>query len=627
MDNKREFCITCRSSKKSVFLSQDEVNYENLERHIRRMFGLDNAFTFIEGVSLRYPITHTLKRLDKSEKSVDIIKKIMSNSSVVELVVHSNSGRNCLVNDTNDVVQIPCDKYDKLIESIGALNLSVKVLKDEKRDNDDYDVVHKGVICDGCANVSYNHPFPHDSFIKGPRYKCMTCSDFDLCSSCERKGVTTFYHSQKHSMVKIKVPTNEWDRIWVSDLKTFVCNACNVRMQTSSGNAGYPSSCYARAGMFRCTQCPDYDLCCECKANNVETLSHRVSHKMVEIPTSEQRAPLYTPANNAVNCERVDQPAKSFYKQPTISTFDSNSCNPKDRFISAKMRCFPEFEHFGGYRDSNSLLNNHQNEREVSCEQDSSSGGSDVKSCDTSKVEECKKQPVEEPLAKAAPLDEKANEDLQRYRYLLSLVNNEYEKLEKLAKVYHESTTATAAVKMDELSVIVSKTDYLLSLKLTNEAELTIPSNLRLSMSYITQEANEVNCSLYTGPHELRPGESKILNFNCRGRISTFSDSDVIQLNLFDRYDNLLYSSEPTSSSRISLRSPNSVADDDSSTTGATGTIAEISISTKQYASNSVSKETLDESDNSSLITAQLPSIDDEEYDLLSDSDLEETRL
>lgn len=49
---------------------------------------------------------------------------------------------------------------------------------------------HYGVVCDGC-----------EGHIFGIRYKCLSCVDFDLCSSCESKGL----HSQ-HNMVGIEHP-------------------------------------------------------------------------------------------------------------------------------------------------------------------------------------------------------------------------------------------------------------------------------------------------------------------------------------------------------------------------------------------------------------------------------------
>lgn len=49
---------------------------------------------------------------------------------------------------------------------------------------------HHGVVCDGC-----------EGHIFGIRYKCLSCVDFDLCSSCEAKGL----HSQ-HNMVAMEHP-------------------------------------------------------------------------------------------------------------------------------------------------------------------------------------------------------------------------------------------------------------------------------------------------------------------------------------------------------------------------------------------------------------------------------------
>jgi Ca2+-binding EF-hand superfamily protein len=53
-------------------------------------------------------------------------------------------------------------------------------------------VVHRGVVCGGCdANP-----------IRGIRYKCLNCLDFDLCPSCESLG----RHNSTHMLVQIKIP-------------------------------------------------------------------------------------------------------------------------------------------------------------------------------------------------------------------------------------------------------------------------------------------------------------------------------------------------------------------------------------------------------------------------------------
>lgn len=54
------------------------------------------------------------------------------------------------------------------------------------------EVVHEGVVCDGC-----------NQDIRGIRYKCSNCPDYDLCQSCEKKGNV---HEPSHVFLKIVKP-------------------------------------------------------------------------------------------------------------------------------------------------------------------------------------------------------------------------------------------------------------------------------------------------------------------------------------------------------------------------------------------------------------------------------------
>lgn len=52
--------------------------------------------------------------------------------------------------------------------------------------------VHRGCLCNSCGTVP----------IRGIRYRCANCADYDLCENCESQGV----HSKAHIFYKIKVP-------------------------------------------------------------------------------------------------------------------------------------------------------------------------------------------------------------------------------------------------------------------------------------------------------------------------------------------------------------------------------------------------------------------------------------
>lgn len=70
-------------------------------------------------------------------------------------------------------------------------------------------MVHPNVICDGCEGP-----------VVGARFKCTVCPNYDLCSTCEGKGI-----HKEHNMVMFRNPllnpfevskiyageTKEWD--------------------------------------------------------------------------------------------------------------------------------------------------------------------------------------------------------------------------------------------------------------------------------------------------------------------------------------------------------------------------------------------------------------------------------
>ncbi|KAK6201170.1 uncharacterized protein RJT21DRAFT_105568 [Scheffersomyces amazonensis] len=81
--------------------------------------------------------------------------------------------------------------------------------KDAKTKNHLDEIVHTNIACDSCSP---------DTFvpIKGTRYACLVCPNFDLCESCEANQhsnqTNIGSHSYKHPMAKISYLDSEFDR-------------------------------------------------------------------------------------------------------------------------------------------------------------------------------------------------------------------------------------------------------------------------------------------------------------------------------------------------------------------------------------------------------------------------------
>ncbi|KAK2576890.1 hypothetical protein KPH14_005515 [Odynerus spinipes] len=67
-------------------------------------------------------------------------------------------------------------------------------------------VLHHNIVCDGC-----------NKDVKGFRYKCMECPDYDLCFECEAKGL-----HPEHGMLRVAIPLQWTSRHGECPMKTNV---------------------------------------------------------------------------------------------------------------------------------------------------------------------------------------------------------------------------------------------------------------------------------------------------------------------------------------------------------------------------------------------------------------------
>jgi hypothetical protein len=105
------------------------------------------------------------------------------------------------------------------------------------------DRLHVGISCAGCSQ----------SPIKGVRYECSICDNYNLCSSCEDQNVETLHHSADHPLLKLRTPMKQ--------VHTGVsCTSCGVSP--------------IRGVRYNCQVCIDYNMCEECEAENQHPPTH-----------------------------------------------------------------------------------------------------------------------------------------------------------------------------------------------------------------------------------------------------------------------------------------------------------------------------------------------------------------
>ena len=201
-------------------------------------------------------------------------------------------GNSYVGNKRNHNVPDPYYKVDpnKLSEKLKKLTLneeddSKEDLKEDQKDKNEKiknTVIHYNIICDGCqANP-----------IKGKRYKCKTCEDFDYCEKCYE----AFKGSHNHKFLLIEKPINK--NIYMSNLnlsshgynKFHNNNIKGGRIENNTTNSNFKNihfgvSCNG-CGVspilgcrYKCSVCDDYDLCEECE----KKLSKEHGHPFLKI--------------------------------------------------------------------------------------------------------------------------------------------------------------------------------------------------------------------------------------------------------------------------------------------------------------------------------------------------------
>ena len=155
------------------------------------------------------------------------------------------------------------------------------------------EVIHYQYICDGCDKAP----------IKGIRYHCEQCPDFDLCEKCYSEKKDSHKHTFQ-AITKAEIP--EFKK---PSFPRF-CDKTIHRNVTCDGCGVHPI-----VGIrYKCGICPNFDFCENCEKK--EGLKH--GHPMVRLPSLNML--------RSIKCNLKDSSKKELPKDEKV-IFENINCN------------------------------------------------------------------------------------------------------------------------------------------------------------------------------------------------------------------------------------------------------------------------------------------------------------
>ena len=199
---------------------------------------------------------HIKKEETEEEKKVQIeqIKKITKEA----------------IKEINNLTKLVIEQSNALIEKISNNNSfkdnDVILFKEFKKEQEEQkeqkekkESIHFNILCDGCKM----NP------IRGNRYKCIDCPDFDFCENCYQKNKDTHGHEFK----KI-------EKLSFTNIFEYKNNDYNKRENVHMGvKCNRCGSNPIIGWRFKCSICENYNLCEKCEENS----GYEHGHPLIKI--------------------------------------------------------------------------------------------------------------------------------------------------------------------------------------------------------------------------------------------------------------------------------------------------------------------------------------------------------
>ena len=194
------------------------------------------------------------KEKEKSKKEqIEQIKKITKDAvkeinNLTKLVIEQS---NSLIERINNPQLFKSQSSDNIL-----LRAAPKIEKKKKLE------IHYNVICDGCKKTP----------LRGNRYKCKKCKDFDFCEECYAKNKESHghdFHKIEHPICRNRLghPNKKYIQRGIIHSKV-MCDGCGM----------LPISGWR----YKCAICEDYNLCENCE----ERIGGEHKHPFIKITYS-----------------------------------------------------------------------------------------------------------------------------------------------------------------------------------------------------------------------------------------------------------------------------------------------------------------------------------------------------
>ena len=189
----------------------------------------------------------------KKKEQIDQIKKITKEAvkeinNLTKLVIEQS---NSLIERINNPQLYKSQSSDDIL-----LKAAPKVEKKQKPE------IHYNVICDGCKVTP----------LRGNRYKCKVCKDFDFCENCYKLNKESHGHDFRviehpHCRNRLGHPNKKYCQRGIVHSK-IMCDGCGMLPLTG--------------WRYKCSICDDYNLCENCE----ERIGGKHDHPFLKITYS-----------------------------------------------------------------------------------------------------------------------------------------------------------------------------------------------------------------------------------------------------------------------------------------------------------------------------------------------------